>query len=97
MWKCRAGVYNNHMKSKILTKWLCITLMCAILFGALGFGYGQMMTTEKCNNYWNNNIDSVCNIRLLTEDSQTISTDNTKIHLDRIKLNITPIEVKINE
>ena len=37
------------MEKKILIKWICITLMCAIVFSALGFGYGQMVSSTECD------------------------------------------------
>jgi high-affinity Fe2+/Pb2+ permease len=83
---------------KITPKWICIGLMCATLFCTLGFAYGQMIANNNCNNYWNNNIDSICSTILL-KNSQTISTDNTPFHPERINLSdygFNPIEVKIN-
>ena len=83
------------MRSEILIKWLCIGLLCAALFGALGYGYGQMISIQKCNDYYENNMDSICNLNML-KDSQTISTDKSIFDPEKINLsqfNFTPIGV----
>lgn len=70
-------------------KWLCITLMCALIFVSIGYAAGQMIATERCNNYWTSKEDA-CNT-VLKLDTETIHPDT---YITPIQINITPIEAK---
>ena len=80
------------MNSKLLLKWACIALMCAALFGSIGYMYGSIIATEKCNEFWDAK-DPICNT-LIIPTEQTISTDNGPVSIDESKSNFTPEDIK---
>jgi hypothetical protein len=88
------------MDKKIMIKWLCITLMCALLFGALGYAYGAMVTSEKCNALlqMKDSIDG-CEIQITNNIPGTI-TNQTRFDWEymqnKIIENVTPINAVVN-
>lgn len=64
-------------------KWMCVALMCALLFGSLGFAYGTIVSLKKCNDEWNNR-SSDCNINRAQYGSTT--TEEEYYNLDHIDL-----------
>jgi len=85
------------MRKELLIKWFCVALICAILFSAIGYAYGSMIATSKCNAYWMNKTENIkCTGLDILQDSQTVSTDDVIFDLDKVdltKLNFTSIEV----
>jgi len=57
------------MDKKILIKWLCITLVGAIMFGTLGYMYGSIISTDKCNAFWLNKTESTSCLPIVTANN----------------------------
>jgi hypothetical protein len=76
------------MNRKLTLKYIATALIGAILFGAFGYAYGSIVANNACNKYWMNQANK-CGVKLLNEESRTISTDDTSDKPDYLKYNLS--------
>jgi len=78
-------VLNLNIKLKI--RWFLLVLLSALIFGAIGYGYGSYITSVQCNAYYGSQIEPECNSNFL--DAETMTWGNSTIEDDIISSDIS--------
>ena len=79
------------MNTKLIVKWIVLVLMCALVFGAVGYAYGSFFTAQECNTNIKLLQELRCPTVMIDKGLQTISTDTQSITekvLENNKVNI---------